>query len=256
MRMFRLSLAAAGVLALAACGGKQSGAVAGQADLLAEDDVVETPAQTGGLPAAPGDPKPAASVTAGELTETRCLGVLPDGGAVFVNLEEREPGEKGPTRVVRTMAVGPNADHGLPIKEIGRMAPDEEAEDEMFGDGLELEIGEHLEAINGAIAEKQLLACQSGVDLEMGAGGFRRKVREVIAFPAGKAYKITFREGAVFAGPANGAAKQFAEAPSYEGAQFKLTDVWFTTKTPGVVAVISDASSEQAKRVVVHIPTP
>ncbi len=256
MRMIRLSLAAAGMLALAACGGKQSGAVAGQADLLAEDDVVETPAQTGGLPPAPGAPKPAASVTAGELTETRCLGFMPDGGAVFVNLEEREAGEKGPTRVVRTMTVGPAADHGLPIEEIGRMAPDEEAEDEMFGDGLELEIGEHLEAINGAIAAKQLLACQSGADLEMGAGGFRRKVREVIAFPAGKPFKVTFRDGAVFAGPANGAAKQFAEAPSYEGAQFKLTDVWFTTKTPGLVAVISDASSEQAKRVVVHIPTP
>lgn len=255
MRTIAWSLAVAGVLILAACGGRKSGAVAGQADLLAEDDVVATPAQSGGLPPAPGEPKKAAAVSAGELTETRCLGVLPDGKAVFVNLEEREAGEKGPTRIVRTLAVGPGKKHSLPVQEIARMAPDEEAEDEMFGDGLELEIGEFIESINSAIRSHDLLACQNGVDLEMGAGGFRRKVREVVAFPAGKPFKVTFRDGAIFAGPADGAAKQFAEAPTYEGAQFKLTDVWFTTKTPGIVAVISDASSEQAKRKVVYIPT-
>lgn len=256
MRTIGWGLATAGVLMLTACGGgRKSGGVAGQADLLAEDDVVATPAQTGGLPPSPGDPKPASAFTAGELAETRCLGFLPDGGAVYINLEERHPGEKGPTRVVRTMAAGPRADHGLPVMETGRMAPDEEAEDEMFGDGLELEIGEHIEAINGAIEGNALLACQNGVDLEMGAGGFRREVREMVAFPGGKAFKVTFRDGAVFAGPAEGAARQYAQAPQEEGAVYKLSDVWFTTKTPGIVAIISDASSEQARRIVVHIPT-
>lgn len=257
MRMIGWGLATAGLLLLAACGGRKSGAVAGQADLLAEDDVVASPAQAGGLPPAPGEPKAATALTAGELVETRCLGFLPEGGLVYINLEERQPGEKGPTRIVRTMVTGPKkkTGHGLPVMETGRMAPDEEAEDEMFGDGLELEIGDHVEAINAAITGNGMLACQNGADLEMGAGGFRREVREVIAFPEGKPFKVTFRDNAVFAGPADGAARQFAEAPADDDAQYKLSDVWFTTKTPGIVAIISDASSEQARRIVVHIPT-
>lgn len=245
-----------GALALGGCGGKQSGAVLGQADLLAEDDVVDTPVEKGGLPPPPEAPAKAGSVTAGELTETRCLGFVPEGGA-FLALEERHPGEKGPTRVVRTVAAGAPEGHGLPEMELGRMAPEDETEDEMFGDGLELSIGEHLDAVNGAITERGLWACQSGIELAMGAGGFRRKVREMAAFPGGEPYKVVFRDGAVFAGPADGASKEFGRAPDAgdEDAQFKLTDVWFTTLTPGIVAVISDASSEQAKRVVVFIPT-
>lgn len=254
MRGIRWGLAMVGLMGLAACGGKQSGAVAGQADLLAEDDVVATPVQKGGLPAAPGAPKAALPVTAAELTETRCLGFMPDGKGVFIALEERLPSEKGPVRVVRTVAAAPGAKHGLPQIELGRMSPEDESEDEMFGDGLELDISEHLDAVNRVIEGQKLLACQKGVDLEMGAGGFRRKVREMAAYPAGKPFKVSFRDGAVFAGPAEGAARQFAQAPEEEGAEYKLTDVWFTTKTPGIVAVISDASSEQARRVVVYIP--
>ncbi|MCB9543764.1 MAG: hypothetical protein R3F65_28610 [bacterium] len=244
------ALLCAAALTLAACGGNRSAGVAGQADLLAEDDVVATPATTGGLPAAPGAPGPARAITPAEATQTRCLGFTPEGAAWLV-VEERLPGEKGATRVVRTVAAGGS---DLPAVELGRLAPDEESGDAMFGDELESRIAENLDPINAAITERALVACQAGVDLEMGAGGFRREVREMIAWPQGKPIKVTFREGSVYAAPADGAAKKLADAPDEEGAEYKLTDLWFSTATPGAVAVISDASSEQAKRVVVYIP--
>lgn len=248
-----LLCAVAAALALAACGGgNRSGGVAGQADLLAEDDVVATAAATGGLPAAPGVPGAARPVTPSEATQTRCLGFTPEGAALLV-LEERLPDEKGPTRLVRTVAAF-SGETDLPQVELARLAADEEDDDEMFGDEFEQRVAENLDPINAAITERALVACQAGVDLEMGAGGFRREVREMIAWPQGKAVKVTFREGSVFAAPADGAAQKLADAPAEEGAEYKLTDLWFTTATPGAVAVISDASSEQARRVVVYIP--
>lgn len=248
------ALLCAAALSLAACGGgARKGGVAGQADLLAEDDVVATPATTGGLPPAPAAPGAAPVITPGEATQTRCLGFTREGAA-WVVLEERLPGQKGPTRVIRTV-VATDGQSDLPVVELGRLSPEEESGDEMFGDELEQRIAENLDPINAAITERGLVACQSGVDLEMGAGGFRREVREMIAWPQGKPIKVTFREGSVFAAPADGAAKKLADAPEEEGAEYKLTDLWFTTATPGAVAVISDASSEQARRMVVYIPS-
>lgn len=247
------ALICAAALALAACGGNRSAGVAGQADLLAEDDIVATPATTGGLPAAPGAPGAARAITPAEATQTRCLGFTPDGVAWLV-VEERLPGEKGATRVVRTVAAS-TGESDLPAVELGRLEPDEESSEEVFGDELESRIAENLDPINAAITERGLVACQAGVDLEMGAGGFRREAREMLAWPQGKPIKVTFREGSVFAAPADGAAQKLADAPAEEGAEYKLTDLWFTTATPGAVAVISDASSEQAKRMVVYIPS-
>lgn len=241
--------------ALCACGGRKRASIAGQADLLADDDVVVSTA-IAGLPEVPGKPKPAERLSAAEATETRCVGFLPPVGAALIVLEERLPGEKGPVRTVRTMVASADGDHGLPRIALGSLGPDDVSEDEMFGDELEQKITEKLPAIDQAVEERGLLACQKGVDLEMGAGGFRRKVREVVAFPNGNPWKVSLRDGAVFAGPADGAAKEFASAPAEEGAQYKLTDVWFTTATPGIVAVISDASSEHARRTVVYVPTP
>lgn len=243
----------AAALALIACGGRKSGAVAGQADLLAEDDIVDTPATTGGLPQAPGMPGPAETVSPAQASSTRCLGFTPDGAA-YLTIEERIPGETGPTRVVRTM-VAFDGEVDLPVIELGTMSPEDAGDDAMFGDVLEARIEEKLDPVNAAITEKGLIACQEGVDLEMGAGGFRRKTREMIAWPGGEALKITFRDGSVYAGPAGGAAKKLADAPVSEDAQYKLSDVFFTTKTPGAVAIITDASSEQARRTVVYIPT-
>ena len=230
-------------LALTACGGSSRRGIAGQADLLADEDEVATVA---GAPQAPGVPEKAAALTAVVANKTGCVAFTPDGRGAYVVLEQRPPGEQGLRLKVQLAVAGDAEGHGLTAAELADFDLTT-SEDAMLGDDVLRQIDEKLPDLNAQIDSKGLMACQAAPEIEMGAGGFRRKSKELMAFPMGKPTKISIRDGGLYLAPADDAARKIADA-SEEGVKYTLDGAWFLSTGPGVLMVLQQEAENGVKR--------
>lgn len=239
-----------GVLFLAACGSKRPGWADSNRDLL---DEVELKAPGAAAPRGPKRfeaARPVIPLTSQQAATRRCVGFTPDGSAALLIDELRTSGAQGEQVKIRAIvAKTPGASTSLVPMALAQFDPTQN-EDALLGDGLEKLVEQHLEALNTQIATAALVGCQAAEDSDEG-GGFKRKIKHLLAYPGGHATRIAIRDHGLYVSPEGQASRSVREIP--EGSNLKLSEVYFLADKPNLVIVITEESRDGVRAEIVMV---